>query len=40
MEEYIMKVELDLSAEQLQELDNGLMNLIKTLYIYLGIVKH
>lgn len=26
-----MKVELDLSAEQLQELDNGLMNLIKTL---------
>lgn len=26
-----MKVELDLSAEQLQELDNGLINLIKTL---------
>ena len=26
-----MKVELDLSAEQLQELANGLMNLIKTL---------
>ena len=26
-----MKVELDLSAEQLQELDNGLTNLIKTL---------
>lgn len=26
-----MKVELDLSTEQLQELDNGLMNLLKTL---------